>query len=864
MYQPLGQQRSWEDVRRQAEDPQCRPAAARRSDSDHGSAQAPPPAAAPQRSPAARHAPQPAARTASAAAPPHAEPMDVDEGDKDEPSRAAQESQPSDDDDALVSGAARADDVAVASESDAAPAAADRGRGHGRGKRGSGLGRSSAPAARGSVRGRSKGKGKGKGKGLGKGRGRTAAAPASKVDAFTAMQVNVLVELALPPPIAVDHRASLGGGSGSGAACSPHGPGLFRALAARECGAFASAPRAVAPRPDAAPPARFFRAADAEYPSDGGCDDSDSDGDYLPEDASHDDDEAPTPVLPFRAAPLPHGSAAAAAAAPWHASGRVPGFSAWACGWAPGGGAYAGPASILAARCAAAGPGAGWAPRSAVFTSSVASAPASAEQKVLDVRFSPLTAAVPQLVAACNRTPRELLLYTLAPGQPATSASLGGHTGGVQDVHFAAGGTRLVSAASGDLALRVWDSAPPTTSEVAAARGGPAPRCPLRIMEHPRRRGAAGGAAGAAGAGVSSPAGVASPSRQPVSGQLSQLAVCPANDCIVASIDTRRRLLLWRIEPDDATAPGGADSMEGYDSEGGAANDDCARVDDEKGPQALDALAWAGAALEHLAVGTDGAGGRGKDCAAVRLYDAQRERGAPVWAASAAPRGFVAALAAAPQAGPACGLLASGGGDGTVCLGDVRCAARGRAARLRVASAGGRLRRPPRGMARPPPPEVTALAFSPCGRLLAAGATHNRAVVYDLRGGRGDAPETLHVLSHGAPGRVVRAGASTVSAGACDPGDQGINALAFLPQAIASPCLATAGGTGVALWDAALAAPCVAWMPRGGGAHSRTVNALAVHASGEAVATGGDDQRVVLYAPRGARWIGDLPLPCAS
>ena len=684
----------------------------------------------------------------------------------------------------------------------------------------------------------------------------------------------MLVTLALPPPVAVDHRASLGGGGGCVAECAPRGPGLFRGLAARECGAFACAPRAAAPRLDAPPPPRFFRADDADYPSDVDIADSDADADYLPDGVSHEDEISPPPPRPFRAAPLAHQSAAAAAAAPWHASGRVPGFAAWACGWAPGGGAYAGPAATLAARCAAAGAGAGWAPRSAVFTSSVAAAPTLAEQKVVDVRLSPLNAAVPQLVAAGNNDPRELLLYTLAPGQPATSASLGGHAGGLNDVHFAAGGTRLVSAAK-DLALRVWDAAPPTASEVAAARGGSVPRAPLRVMEYPRRRGAAGaGLAGATSAGgvgsaekrTATAAPVGSPSRRTATGQLSQLAVCPANDCVVASIDTRRRLLLWRLEPaaGDAAAP--ADSAAGYDSEdGGAENDGCARVDDEAGPQALITLAWVGAALEHLAVGTDGAGGSGNGPAAVRLYDAQRERGAPVWAASAAHRGFVAALAAAPQAGPACGLLASGGGgDGTVCLWDVRCDARGRAARLRVASAGGRLRRPPRGMARPAPPEVTALAFSPCGRLLAAGATHNRAVVYDLRGGRGAGPEALHVLSHGAPGRMVRAGASTVSAGGCDPGDQGINALAFLPQALASPCLATAGGTGVALWDAALAAPCVAWMPRGGGAHSRTVNTLAVHASGEAFATGGDDQRVVLYAPRGARWIGDLPLPCAS
>jgi hypothetical protein len=39
------------------------------------------------------------------------------------------------------------------------------------------------------------------------------------------------------------------------------------------------------------------------------------------------------------------------------------------------------------------------------------------------------------------------------------------------------------------------------------------------------------------------------------------------------------------------------------------------------------------------------------------------------------------------------------------------------------------------------------------------------------------------------------------------------------------------------------------------------VNTLAVHASGAALATGGDDQRVVLYAPEGAQErLGSLPL----
>jgi WD40 repeat protein len=176
--------------------------------------------------------------------------------------------------------------------------------------------------------------------------------------------------------------------------------------------------------------------------------------------------------------------------------------------------------------------------------------------------------------------------------------------------------------------------------------------------------------------------------------------------------------------------------------------------------------------------------------------------------------------------------------------------------------------------------------------LLAAAAAHNRACVWDLRGGAG----ALHVLSHGAPARVFSgAGGTTVRAGRCVAGDEGINALAFIPAPAAahgvSSCLATAGATGVGLWDTALGAPGVLWLPATPSTvHTRTcvfilrvatcargcasasdvwrwvrrarcsVNTLAVHPCGCALATGGDDQRAVLYAADSARcWLGDLP-----
>jgi hypothetical protein len=84
------------------------------------------------------------------------------------------------------------------------------------------------------------------------------------------------------------------------------------------------------------------------------------------------------------------------------------------------------------------------------------------------------------------------------------------------------------------------------------------------------------------------------------------------------------------------------------------------------------------------------------------------------------------------------------------------------------------------------------------------------------------------VLSHGAPARVFAgAGGTTVRAGRCDAGDEGVNALAFIPAPSAAhgaaSCLATAGATGVGLWDTALGAPGVLWLPASpSDVHTRT------------------------------------------
>ena len=229
------------------------------------------------------------------------------------------------------------------------------------------------------------------------------------------------------------------------------------------------------------------------------------------------------------------------------------------------------------------------------------------------------------------------------------------------------------------------------------------------------------------------------------------------------------------------------------------------------------------------------------------VYDTQQC--AQLWRADRAHPGTLAVLCAGPGGSP--DTLCSGGGeDGTVALWDTRLSGSAQP-RCRMALA---------PYAAGEAPEVTALALSSCATLLAAGSTDNRVRVFDLRGGTG--ASALHVLSHGAPARVHRGRGSTtaMSVGAVDPGDQGVNGLAWFHS---SPCLATAGGTGTGLWDVRMGAPCVLWRPVGCAAspHLRGVNCVAVHGSDAAMVTGGDDMRVALWAPEGqAAWLGGLSL----
>ena len=151
------------------------------------------------------------------------------------------------------------------------------------------------------------------------------------------------------------------------------------------------------------------------------------------------------------------------------------------------------------------------------------------------------------------------------------------------------------------------------------------------------------------------------------------------------------------------------------------------------------------------------------------------------------------------------------------------------------------------------------------GRLVAAGGTHNRAAVWDVRR-LSDKPSktpVLHVLSHGCPAPVhdtlEEAGRRQ---GFVEDGDQGVNKVAFFANSPA--CLVTAGANGVGLWDTALGAPSVLWLPHGAprSSHISCVCTAAVHPAGLAFATGGDDQRVVLYTPRGSTRLA-LPIAVA-
>ncbi len=376
-----------------------------------------------------------------------------------------------------------------------------------------------------------------------------AAAAAAAADARATAADVLLRQHALR--LAGHPRFGLAGDARASLACSAAPPAgtaasasLFRALALREAGGFARGPPPPLPRR-----------------ADGGAEDATA-GDDAYRQRRRSSDER----VPFRGAPLDGAAAAAAAAAPWRLP-RPPRFEAWASGWAAGGGAFRSTAASLAAqRGFAGGTGAGWRARSYAFTAADASNPFAAEQKILDLRFAPAADAPPQLAAASNAAPHELLLYTLPPGASARCRVLGGHGGAVQDIAFAMNGDVLVSAASNDLTVRIWSATEPAAPPVRET--------PLRELSHTAGAAGSGGGGGGADDGDSdgdgegagalqlhsrrgrrqthTAAGAALAARRaaaaaPASAGMCQLAACvaPGREHLVASVDTLRRLLLW-------------------------------------------------------------------------------------------------------------------------------------------------------------------------------------------------------------------------------------------------------------------------------------------------------------------------------
>ncbi|KAK3263796.1 hypothetical protein CYMTET_27420, partial [Cymbomonas tetramitiformis] len=181
------------------------------------------------------------------------------------------------------------------------------------------------------------------------------------------------------------------------------------------------------------------------------------------------------------------------------------------------------------------------------------------------------------------------------------------------------------------------------------------------------------------------------------------------------------------------------------------------------------------------------------------------------------------------------GVLASGGSDGLVRLWDER--SQGCLGTLEVLG------------------EVNETSFSSCATYLQASSTNNYAVIYDVR--RLSAGP-LHVLSHGPPASVVnptnedgdeRDGPRgiTVRPNVVDEGDQGINTAQWFEGG--TRLVTGSGNSSVAVWDVALGDPMIHWMPRDSHtyAHRRSVNSIAIKPGGHLFASGGDEQKILLY-----------------
>ncbi|GJP43173.1 hypothetical protein CLOM_g2673 [Closterium sp. NIES-68] len=510
-----------------------------------------------------------------------------------------------------------------------------------------------------------------------------------------------------------------------------------------------------------------------------------------------------------------------------------------------------------------------WGPSWASYTSHAADAPTTnisdlAVQKVLDARFHP--GGLPHLVIGCNEAPNELLLFDLSTG---AHRPLQGHACQIQAVEYAMGGDVILSC--GGSTLKVWDA---KSTALLHSCGN---RSPAFSHAHASAASAVvhASAAGGTSASGSSSGNPLIPFHRDkicalaVNQQLPHLAatssgssdpriilwdvrsakplahLCPSftvsSSMLHGASSSRPRRLLpspaARAAP-TAAAPTAAVGTSGAGGAAGAGRvGTSARV---RVRMAMDALCFADD--RWLVCGSDTIGAAPS---AVVLWDTSRPAAsspAPTAAAAAASAGpavvhmpafssFVTCVGASP-ADPR--TIIAGGGDGAVAVFDSRI----HKAVARVSLGQGC--------------EVTSAAFSPCGRFFHAACSANCCFVFDSRclpsssscpPSSASSPSSplcaLFRLSHGLP--VPSLQHSVQHAGCVDCGDEGVNDARWLS---ASPGLVTGSGNGsMAVWDVTLADPLTAVSF----AHTRSINTVAVAPDDACIATGGDDQKVVLY-----------------
>lgn len=189
------------------------------------------------------------------------------------------------------------------------------------------------------------------------------------------------------------------------------------------------------------------------------------------------------------------------------------------------------------------------------------------------------------------------------------------------------------------------------------------------------------------------------------------------------------------------------------------------------------------------------------------------------------------------KANPACNMIITGSGDGTVGLFDIRTHGA-----INYLSIGSRY-------------EVTSVSYSSCGTYFSVSSTSNCTLIWDTRlmptnGSRTPLEKScqvtdkhffrpLHCLSHGK--QMPTAEHAGQLPGHVDEGNQGVNDARWLQR---EPVLVTASGDGsIAMWDVTLGVPCV----RQFASHTRSVNTVAVAPNDEYLCSGGDDQKIVLY-----------------